>query len=410
MKTRVRRYIEECKKDWNNLNGKPFFPLLYSASEKQENQNVLEKYAQALKSQEQKATIDKEAFGKIVKKEAGQFLKSTFGLNEEEIGTITNKDFAQSTNKFVQMARQFDSEIKIEDIFQASRNLWIINTIQMLMGKDANITPSLFAYSMLYPYTDNYLDDHTIDAKQKMNFSKNFRLRLAGCSVTPQNEHEERIYALVSLIENDWNRQQYPEVFSSLLAIQDAQTRSIGLLEKEKQLSEEKLMDICIDKGGTSVLADGYLINGVLSEEEERFMFLFGVWLQFVDDIQDVNDDMKENICTAFTYAAKNGNLSDFTNKSLQFFETVKKHTACFPNSSAKSNLVSIMQKSVSYLVLEAVATNQNFHTEKDLAQYETHSPLSFTFIRIKKSKGKGISIIKKLEAVMVNQKEINLI
>lgn len=403
MKTRVRKYIDECKAEWDILNSKPNMPQLYDQSEKMANQAILEEYAQALKKLESKSSFDKEKFKEGVKKEAVRFLKSTFGLNDREVATIANKEFSQSTNKFIQMARQFDSSIKIEDIYQASRNLWIINTIQMLMGKEVDITPSLFAYSMLYPYTDNYLDDHSISSAQKMEFSRQFRLRLAGEFVPWRNEHERKIYDLVNCIESDWDRKLYPDVYNSLLAIQDAQTRSIELLSKQKDLPEELLMDICIDKGGTSVLADGYLINGTLTEEEERFMFQFGTWLQFVDDIQDINDDINEEICTAFTQAAKEGNLTLFTDRSLMFFASVKNSTSCFEDCEQKSDLVSIMQKSVSHLILEAVATNQRFHSQEECIQYELHSSLTFDFIKTKKSKSQGnnLSIIKKMETIM---------
>ena len=38
------------------------------------------------------------------------------------------------------------------------RNVWIGNNLQMLLGVPVCLTQGLFAYSMLYPVTDNVLD------------------------------------------------------------------------------------------------------------------------------------------------------------------------------------------------------------------------------------------------------------
>jgi len=54
-------------------------------------------------------------------------------------------------------------------------------------------------------------------------------------------------------------------------------------------------------KGGTSVLADGYLVNGEMTEEEALFAFGLGVALQLVDDLQDTSRDMAVNQHTLFT-------------------------------------------------------------------------------------------------------------
>ena len=62
------------------------------------------------------------------------------------------------TRRFIQDAKIFDHSLSQDDIHQALRNLWVFNSIQMIAGKDIDLTPSSFAYSLLYPYTDNGLD------------------------------------------------------------------------------------------------------------------------------------------------------------------------------------------------------------------------------------------------------------
>ena len=53
-----------------------------------------------------------------------------------------------------------------------------------------------------------------------------------GVAVLAANDHENTIFELVSMIEYDWDRVLYPNVYGSLLGIHNAQTRSIHLLNK----------------------------------------------------------------------------------------------------------------------------------------------------------------------------------
>lgn len=45
------------------------------------------------------------------------------------------------------------------------------NALQLLFGKEVYYSKANFAYSMLYPYTDNYLDNTNIDKNDKILFN-----------------------------------------------------------------------------------------------------------------------------------------------------------------------------------------------------------------------------------------------
>jgi hypothetical protein len=69
----------------------------------------------------------------------------------------------------------------------------------------------------------------------------------------------------------------------------------IANYEKMDQDSYEKdILAMSIEKGGSSVLADAYLINGTLTEKEATFFFGYGVLLQICDDLQDGKKDLQE--------------------------------------------------------------------------------------------------------------------
>jgi len=122
------------------------------------------------------------------------FAKNAFNFKDGELAMMTDKGFTGATKDFMRMARNFDPDIKMEDVFQACRNLWIINTLQIIMEKPVQVTHSTFAYSMLYPYSDNYLDDPTVTQLEKIEFSKRFRMRLCGENISPKNKHERSVF------------------------------------------------------------------------------------------------------------------------------------------------------------------------------------------------------------------------
>jgi hypothetical protein len=314
------------------------------------------------------------------------YFRDIFEFNDFEFDLIRRISDKKVTSQFVEMALRFDPDVEMEDVFKAGRNLWIINSLQLLMDLPVELTDSVFAYCMLYPYTDDYLDNKNISREEKVNFSKRFRLCLQGENVLAQNDLEEKIFRLLSFIESDWPRNKYPKVFESLVGIHDAQTRSIELVNRQS-LSSEELMSICIDKGGTSVLADGYLLKGDLSSDEEVFCFGFGVYLQYVDDIQDLKEDIGGQVKTVFTDAVDKGCIDEYINKTISFgYRLMNRYLDIF-SSSNTSVMKGLMLKSVHYLLIEAVCLNAGYLPESYLMEYEKYAPFTFDFIREKRDR-----------------------
>lgn len=211
--------------------------------------------------------------------------------------------FMEVTKRFLQDARLFDSSLSLEDIGQAMRNVWIIVILQCIFNKNAGYHKAMFAYSMLYPYSDNYLDDAAIDIEEKKQFNAWFTKRLQGEGVELKNEHQKKISALVDMIEAVFPRENYPEVCASLLWIQEAQVLSLLQQDGHQRCSLDELLAISYQKGGTSVVADGFLIDGELKEEEIRFCMQYGFMLQIGDDLQDAISDAKNHHQTLISTA-----------------------------------------------------------------------------------------------------------
>ena len=68
---------------------------------------------------------------------------------------------------------------------------------------------------MLYPYSDNYLDQVDISREAKLRFSQRFRGRLQGDEAFADDDREAAIWTLVGLIEEQYPRVDFPEVFEA---------------------------------------------------------------------------------------------------------------------------------------------------------------------------------------------------
>ena len=134
------------------------------------------------------------------------FGRNILRLDSSHFDLLESSGIMNTPGEFARMARDFDAGITVEDIYQACRNVITANFIQMLLGIQVRVTPSIFAYSMLYPYTDNYLDDPQISASTKMAFNQRFRERLLGKPIEPANLSESTVLRLIEMIEQEWDR------------------------------------------------------------------------------------------------------------------------------------------------------------------------------------------------------------
>jgi len=304
-------------------------------------------------------------------------LLHTFGCVIDE---TMETQFSSVTDEFINRAYDFDPEISDEAVYQAARNVLIMNTIQMHLGKEIALTPSVFAYSMLYPYTDNYIDQAGVDAEMKREANDRLLLRLNGISVSPYNQTDDIIYRLICMIEEEFDRSRFPAVFESLLGIHKAQIRSISQTDGG-WISFDQLLDLSIEKGGTSVLADGHLVAGKLGEEDAIFLFRFGSLLQLIDDLQDLREDGVNGQRTLVGHIAETDALDSFTDHLLSFLNAVVGPDTG-DRAGVEKNLAILIERSCRLLILEAMAMNERSFSAEYVARMESYSPVRFKFLR----------------------------
>jgi hypothetical protein len=317
-----------------------------------------------------------------------RFASIALGLDDDAIQLLTDS-FVPAGTKVARWARRFDTTLSMPDIIQACRNAWTACGLQPLLGDRIGITPSILGYSLLYPYSDNYLDHQKISNAEKLQFSERFRDRLCGLPVSPWNHHEAAVWALVQLIEIQYPRLRYPQVYACLLAIHRAQENSIMQLKGCCSMTDLELLRVSCAKGGTSVLADACLSHGHLTAEECRFAFDWGVLLQLGDDLQDIDEDLKRGSNTLFTRAAAARiPLDSLVLQLLAFSDGVASQMDNLPNGDAF--LKDLLRMSWRSLIYMAVANAPQFFTPPFLAEIEPCSQFRFPFLRAKRKRFNG--------------------
>jgi len=378
---RVRALTEECLRWWWEAPASPpeFFRI-YRLDDQREREHALERFIDGILREvehpprflEQRQVLE-ERFSSHGREFALRYLD----FEERHLDVLARDGFAESAIGFAKQARAFDPKISVEDIYQASRNVWTMNFLQMLMARPVELTPAIFAYSLLYPYTDNFLDDPSISPDVKIRFGEKFRLRLAGDPIQVENRTEEIVWELVQRIESQFERSRYPEVYDSLLAIHAAQGKSVQLLRGNLSPYEVDVLGISFEKGGTSVLADGYLVAGALTPAEETFMYAYGAFTQLMDDQEDVVIDMRAGLNTVFTQTARYWKLDSLTNRMFQFCERVLDFLDVF-EAPDTDPLKEFIRRSIRLLLIDAAGRVPHLYSKNYLAYLQTGLPFRF--------------------------------
>jgi hypothetical protein len=304
------------------------------------------------------------------------FAREALDFEERHLDLLLAGGFTGTGREMARAARRFDPSMSSADIFQASRNAWTANGLQILLGLPARLTPAIFGYSMLYPSTDNYLDDPGVSKAAKHAFNRRFGARLAGESLAAAGGHERQVWALVSLIESQYNRAEYPEVFASLCAIHRAQERSLALHRGDSG----DVVEIGFEKGGASVVADAWLAAGSLTRSEEEFAFAWGVALQLGDDLQDVAADARDGIRTVFSRAAGREPLDAAANRAFHFGAHVLAGLDGI-GAGAPVAIKELIRTSFFMLLTGAVGESRQFYSAAFVREMERRSPFTFDFL-----------------------------
>jgi hypothetical protein len=115
--------------------------------------------------------------------------------------------------------------------------------------------------------------------------------------------------------------------------------------------------------------------------EEAEFSFGYGVFLQFIDDLQDVEEDIRNGHHTLFTLAASRCALEVMANRLHRFIDTVL--TSCNPGGlRRRGSLTELVRRSCHVMILESIAQCPGLYSESYSGRVERYSPMRFAQIR----------------------------
>jgi hypothetical protein len=408
-KTRVEDVVRSLKSEYVAmfLESSPAFPHFsrsFTVEEQLRAERELEKFIDETTSRlgnSKESTTARATETEKLKASVKVFVAKFLSTGNNGTETEFLDEFSSVGDQFVREARAFDPRLNLEDIHQALRNVWIINSLQVFLGKEVALSPSGFAYSLLYPYTDNYLDDPHVPPDTKRDFVHALGRRLEGERVGRIERPLSTPFKLIGMIEGEYPRQVYPEVFGSLLAIHGAQVEALAQQQSSRSLSAHDILEMSVEKGGTSVLADAYVAAGVLQDRVEDFAFGFGVCLQLMDDLQDLEEDLRRGHQTLMTRTSAEADLDAITNRLINFTTNVI-DSGNHSHSQQAQALLQLSHRSCVTLILEAAARASDRYTKDYLTTLEAYSPLRFSYLKSLKENLKKRSLsLRRFESVI---------
>lgn len=370
------------------------FPKIDSL-QKKENEALVQEFSQKIQKKLRQKPKEKERqsdweqdleqdFMEFIKKE--KILSISDWMAPELFNT-----FKRETRHFTDKVRAFDEALTPAQIWQALRNYFIYAMIVDMQGKEQNAGDPILAYSLLYPYTDNYIDDAWITKQEKERYNRMIASKLKEESAVPQNPLEEKTCRLLDMVLQDYKGAERKKVAWTLLQLLEAQQCSIG--QQKAVLPEEDILEISIRKGSTSVLADYLFATADWTEYEELFYLKFGFLLQLVDDLQDIEEDRRTGSRTLMTIAYEQQAkakgqpyLEQRVNRLLWFSWNVIREF-----KPRNPGLKGFVLKNCVGVTLLTAAINPQFFSRQYLTALEPYLPFSLEFLKkVKKQQKKS--------------------
>lgn len=292
-------------------------------------------------------------------------------LDNDRLSAIENE-----VGLFFSKARIFAPDFTFSDIGQAIRNYIVFIMFKEMNHIDTEFSTPCFGYSMLYPFTDNYIDNPCNSLEDKKYYNDMIREKIKGNVVIPKSVHQEKTCQLLDYIESQYNRDCDNSIYTLLLMMLEAQEISMTK-QKIPALSQEDRLHISIYKGGISVLIDRYLINKELTSDDITFYLSFGLFLQLADDLLDITDDLKTGNQTIFTLNTSSDQIEQLINKLLNFV-----HDLFLNYTAINDNFKSFVLSNCYYLILYGVSENSEYLSLVYRDMILEYLPVSYSYLQ----------------------------
>jgi len=292
---------------------------------------------------------------------------------------ILEHGFLDRLIQLFSIAYKEDPDLSQDDLIQALRHIYIMNILQLYSGKEPTLSPEVYAFGLLYPYEDNYLDDPLISNEEKRAFNDWLTLLLNGEKVSPSHLVESKLVDFVALIESQFDEDAAEMIYASLSLVHASQIKSLEQLNNNS-MTKEEVMEISFLKGGSTLLADAYLIQSEPELTFLNFAFEMGTYLQLIDDLQDMKEDADKGIHTLFTLP-QNGKMREAEIKQLLSYvlNVNEKKTSDTINQKRTKDFLNYGMR---ILIMDAVGQHPDAVSKSFYKELEAYSPVRLSFYK----------------------------
>lgn len=386
LESRVDNLSQEYTQMWERTSGEPVpCQKAYARAEKRSVEQELTQLVDCMVAEQINWATEPVPPGEEWMEERAAELRPFFtkilGRMDLKIETVFDSSFVDSTRQFLRQAREFDPELPLASVYQAMRNVWIMNTLQYYLKIKVEHTDAIFGYSMVYPYLDNVLDDENKSLSDKLILVLRLKSWLEGKDEAPNSREEQLLKKLIHKIEWQFPRKQFPGVYQSMLTIFNAQIKSLFQHRRQVKVSAQDILRISVEKGGTSVLADGYLVAGELGPEQEDFCFGFGFFLQLADDLQDIGEDVRRGHQTLFSLRAGSSSLDPLVYRLIRLMSAILK-TKLNPNRPHERALQEMILPNCTLMYMESVGKHKAYFSRMCVRRFQRGFPVRFVYLR----------------------------
>lgn len=381
-KDRIKEYyLEEVRKKWLSAEASfPDFLTVIPDEAKAEN----ERYIQSVFTEFQKLVQSYSClpFRQVRWRKRMQSLIHDLLSQENVIGIHNALDsdgltaFYEEMKDFLRHVRRFAPELSLEDIGQALRNYIVYAMFKVIHQSSEGFSLAGFGYSMLYPFTDNYIDSKSHTTQEKAEYNDIIRAQIEGRKVVTKTVHQKKTCDLLRAIESEYPRDEDNSAYLLLLMMLEAQENSIRQQHRKTLLTPEERLDISLYKGGISVLIDRFFVRKGLNDEELILYLGFGFFLQLADDLQDIKIDSEQGYQTILTVDLSPVQEERIVNRMLNF---VHNTLGVF---RAENNLFKNFVLDNCYqLILTSVVRSREFFSPQYLQQIEQYLPVKMNYL-----------------------------
>ncbi|MEG2929307.1 MAG: hypothetical protein RR846_07125 [Oscillospiraceae bacterium] len=376
-------YLPRIEQEWLETGEQsPSFMEEISKATKEKTEKNLSKQLTELETMAKSSEFN----GKELESKLNQLLGQ--GNGASFMGSMDGETFDAAKGElkaFIRKIRAFAPQMGVEDMGKAARNYLVYAMFNALNDMPQKCTDAIFGYSMLYPVTDNFLDEAGVTSREKLEYNEFIRDKLRGFAPIAKTDHQAVTEKLLDMVEKDYPRQGKTEtglsvepqndIYGVLLHMLKAQEESL-LQQGAAILSETEIFKISAYKGGISVLADRCFVHKPIAPQEVCFYLGLGLVLQLGDDLQDIGEDIKSGSQTLFTCAKDEKTREKLVNKLLNYTNAVM-DAINIGNGKAKEAL----KNSFLQLILSSVYQSREQFSREYTENLEKYLPVSYSFM-----------------------------